>query len=140
MVTQYDFEIEFLVRDYECDLQGVVNNSVYLNYLEHARHQFLKTIHLDFEDLFKRGILAFVARVDLAYKASLRSGDRFVVKLWVEHQGVRYIFHQDIFRLDDHKLCLKGIITTTSVVNGKLSVAPEIADAFDQIEKKRLQK
>ena len=34
------FELKMSVRDYECDLQGIVNNAVYQNYLEHARHQF----------------------------------------------------------------------------------------------------
>ncbi len=38
---KYEFELEFTVRDYECDLQGIVNNAVYLNYLEHTRHQYL---------------------------------------------------------------------------------------------------
>jgi acyl-CoA thioester hydrolase len=137
MVQQYDFELEFTVRDYECDLQGVVNNSVYLNYLEHTRHEFLKTIGLDFADLFIRGIVAVVARVDLAYKASLRSGDHFVVKLRVEHEGVKYIFYQDIFRLPDEKLCLKGIVTSTSIVNGRLAISPEIKMALENVVKNR---
>jgi len=32
--TSYQYELDFTVRDYECDLQGIVNNSVYLNYFE----------------------------------------------------------------------------------------------------------
>ena len=45
---QYDFELTLDVRDYECDLQGVVNNAVYQNYLEHARHQYLQSLGLSF--------------------------------------------------------------------------------------------
>ncbi|MBU2223338.1 MAG: acyl-CoA thioesterase, partial [Gammaproteobacteria bacterium] len=30
------FSVDFKVRDYECDMQGIVNNAVYFNYLEHA--------------------------------------------------------------------------------------------------------
>jgi acyl-CoA thioester hydrolase len=130
MAQQYDFELEFKVRDYECDLQGVVNNSVYQNYLEHTRHEFLKIIGLNFEDLFRRGIVAVVARVELAYKTSLRSGDSFVVRLRVEHEGVKYIFYQDIYRLPDEKLCCKGIVTTTSLVSGRLAICKEIVDAL----------
>lgn len=39
------------VRDYECDLQGVVNNAAYLNYLEHARHEMLRLSGIDFAEL-----------------------------------------------------------------------------------------
>lgn len=137
MAMKYDYEIEFNVRDYECDLQGVVNNSVYQNYLEHARHEFIKTIGLDFTDLFNRGIVVVVARVDLAYKTSLRSGDSFTVRLRIEHEGVKYIFYQDIYRLPDQKLCLKGIITTTSIVNGRLTVSEEITNALQKVVERR---
>lgn len=137
MTANYDFELEFKVRDYECDLQGIVNNSVYQNYLEHTRHEFLNSIGLDFADLFKRGIVAVVARADLSYKTPLKSGDHFVVKLRVEHEGVKYIFHQDVFRLPDNKLCLKGIVTSTSLVNGRLAISEEIVKAITMVVNRR---
>lgn len=137
MELKYDYELAFKVRDYECDLQGVVNNSVYQNYLEHTRHEFIKTLGLDFADLFKRGIIVVVARVELAYKTSLKSGDSFIVRLRIEHEGVKYIFYQDVFRLPDEKLCLKGIITTTSVINGRLSLSEEILKAIEVAVERR---
>ncbi|WP_066633068.1 acyl-CoA thioesterase [Labilibacter marinus] len=130
METIYDYELEFKVRDYECDLQGVVNNSVYQNYLEHTRHEFLDTIGLNFTELFEKGIMAVVARADMQYKYPLRSNDKFVVKLRCEHKGVKYMFYQDIYRLPDEKLCLKGVITSTTLINGRLGICQEIVDAL----------
>lgn len=133
----YDYEIELKVRDYECDLQGIVNNAVYQNYLEHARHEFMLTIGLDFEEMFRRNIVVVVARVDLSYKTPLRSGDRFVVKIRIDRNGPKYMFYQDIYRLSDNKLCLRGIVTTTSIVNGRLAIYKEITDAIQQIVDRR---
>lgn len=133
MAKVYDFELEFKVRDYECDLQGIVNNSVYQNYLEHTRHEFMLSIGLDFADLYRRDILAVVARVDLNYKTPLKSGDRFMCRLRVEHEGVKYLFYQDIFRLPDEKLCLKGLVTTTSIVSGRLAKCDEIISAIERV-------
>ena len=47
------YEMEMRVRDYECDMQGIVNNAVYQNYLEHCRHEFLNEVGLNFEKLCK---------------------------------------------------------------------------------------
>jgi len=135
----YDFELEFKVRDYECDLQGIVNNSVYQNYLEHTRHEFLDSIGINFKELYDKGVVAVVARADLAYKMPLRSNDKFVVRTRIEHQSVKYTFYQDIFRLPDEKLCLKGVITTTSIVNGRLAVSPDIVEAFKRVISMRQQ-
>ncbi len=70
------FSLEMAVRDYECDLQGVVNNAVYQNYLEHARHEYLKSIGIDFAALAAQKINLVVVRVEIDYKASLTSGER----------------------------------------------------------------
>lgn len=126
----YKYELKFAVRDYECDLQGVVNNSVYQNYLEHTRHQFLKSVGLDFAQMFKDGITAVVARAEIQYKAPLKSGDIFVCKLNVEKQGVKYLFYQDIYRLPDNKLCIKAIITAVTVINGKIKIDEDLNQAM----------
>ena len=53
---QYTFSLEFSVRDYECDLQGIVNNATYQHYLEHARHEFLISKGIDFAQLHEKGM------------------------------------------------------------------------------------
>ena len=77
----YIYELDFKVRDYECDLQGIVNNSVYQNYLEHTRHEFLLSRNVSFSGLHEQGVDAVVARIEIAFKNSLRSRDEFVCKL-----------------------------------------------------------
>ena len=80
-MEKYIFEYPFEVRDYECDMQGIVNNAVYLNYLEHTRHRFLLQAGCDFASLHPQGIDPVVKRMEIDYKQSLRSGDKFVSKL-----------------------------------------------------------
>jgi acyl-CoA thioester hydrolase len=126
----YDFELKFKVRDYECDLQGVVNNSVYQNYLEHTRHEFLLSKGVSFAKLFENGVKAVVARADIRYKDSLVSGDDFISKLRVEQKGIKYLFYQDIYRLKDDKLCITAEITAVTVVHGKLSLSDELTKAI----------
>jgi len=62
MIKEYLFQLKLKVRDYECDIQGIVNNAVYQNYLEHTRHEFIKTAYIDFAKLHEEGIDPVVYR------------------------------------------------------------------------------
>jgi len=118
-------DLEFIVRDYECDLQGVVNNANYQHYLEHARHEFLISRGISFIDLHHEGIDLIVTRVEIDYKYPLRSRDRFIVKTFIKREGnVRIAFYQDIHRIPDNKLIVKAVVTGVSTRNGK-PVSPE---------------
>lgn len=115
----YAFTLDMEVRDYECDMQGIVNNSVYQNYLEHARHVYLKTVGIDFKEFTERGINLVVVRAELDYKSPLQSGDRFAVGLtMVRESPLKFAFHQEILRLPDMKLAIKAKITGTAL-NGR---------------------
>ncbi len=116
----YIYELEFKVRDYECDLQGIVNNAVYQNYLEHTRHEFLHTCNCDFAQLHADGIDAVVIKSVLEYKSSLRSGDVFVVRLAIQKDGfVKYSFIEDVYIKDSNRLVLKGVVTCACTMNGR---------------------
>ena len=126
----YIFETEMEVRDYECDIQGIVNNANYLHYTEHTRHLFLQKTGLSFAGLHAKGTDAVVARMNLQYKVPLRCDDRFVSRLGLAKEGIRYIFHQDIFRASDEKLCFRATVELVCLVNGRLSHSEEIDNAF----------
>lgn len=110
----FDYRLELAVRDYELDLLGMVNNSVYQSYLEHARHEYLKEIGIDFAGMYDQGYRLVVVRAELDYKQTLHSGDRFMVGLnLVRDSKVRFRFDQAIFRLPDHALVVSAKILGT---------------------------
>ena len=127
----YQYKLDFKVRDYECDLQGVVNNSVYQNYLEHTRHEFLLSVGIDFAELTRQKINLVVVRAEIDYKIPLTSGDNFWVGLNLERASkLRFDFLQDIYRTADEKLMLKAKITGTGVNQRGRPFLPESLDSL----------
>ena len=126
----YIYSLEFKVRDYECDLQGIVNNANYQHYTEHTRNEFLCAHGISFAELHEKGIDTVVARLQMSFKMPLRSGDEFVVRLALRKEGVRYVFLQDIFRLYDEKLVLKAVTDVVCLVNGRLKDCSLLNEMF----------
>ncbi len=132
MNSSYAFTLEMGVRDYECDMQGIVNNSVYQNYLEHVRHEYLKEVGIDFADYTRRGINLVVVRAELDYRSPLQSGDRFVVGLNLRRESqLKFAFYQDICRLPDMKPVVKAkIIGTALNRRGRPEIPEELAECL----------
>lgn len=126
----YLYSLNFKVRDYECDLQGIVNNANYQHYTEHTRHEFLRSRGVSFAELHERGIDAVVARMQLNFKTPLRSGDEFVSKLALKKEGIKYVFIQDIYRLPDMKPAFKSTVEAVCLIHGKLSDCEELNQVF----------
>lgn len=132
---EYFYELPFKVRDYECDIQGVVNNAVYQNYLEHTRHEFLEHVGLNFARMHNEGIDAMVIRIEMDYKFPLKSGEQFVCRLNTAREGnLKFIFFQDIYRIPDNKLIIKAKVTAACVNNktGRPVAPSELVSVFDK--------
>lgn len=133
---EYIFETKMMVRDYECDIQGIVNNANYLHYCEHTRHLFLRDCGLSFAELHEKGTDAVVAHYDLRYKVPLRGQDEFFSRLNVCKERLKYVFYQDIYRASDNKLCFRAVVDVVCLVNGRLAESDEIDRAFEKYLKK----
>ena len=126
-MKDYLFTTELETRDYECDLQGVVNNANYQHYLEYTRHKWLQSRGQSFQQWHNQGIDVMLSEINIRYKTPLHGQEEFVSCLNLHREGARFIFDQDIYRKSDMKLCINATVTVVSVVNGRLSKGDEVA-------------
>ena len=126
----YIFETRMEVRDYECDIEGIVNNANYLHYAEHTRHLFLRSLGASFAKLHEQGIDAVVARMNLQFKTPLRCDDEFISRLALTKEGIKYVFHQAIFRASDNTLCAKAKVDCAVTMDGRLVAGHPKLDAL----------
>ena len=126
MEAPYIYELEMKVRDYELDMEGIVNNANYQHYMEHTRHEFLTSKGASFAQLHEQNIDVVVARIEIQYKSPLRSQDEFISRLNIRKDRIKYIFDQYIYRKSDMRLCVKAKVECVSVINGVLGDYKEL--------------
>lgn len=131
-MKDYIFEIEMKVRDYECDAQGIVNNANYQHYMEHTRHEFIESLGVKFDGLHDKGLDPVVARLTLAFKTPLRGGDRFRSCLSLRKEGIKYVFGQDIYRIPDNRIVVKGQVEIVCLIDGRLGSSWLFDDLFSR--------
>ena len=125
---RYIFTLEIAVRDYELDSEGIVNNAIYLHYLEHTRHAFVTQEGIPFGSLTREGLIPVVRRMAIDYYTPLRSGDVMLSRLWIEREGPRFIFHQDIYKKDSGEPVVKAVVTIVCLEDGRINRGDELAE------------
>ena len=125
---KYIFTLELAVRDYELDSEGIVNNAVYLHYLEHTRHAFVKQEGIPFGSLTRDGLIPVVRRMEIDYHTPLQSGDVMLSRLWIERKGARFIFYQDIYKKEGGVLVVSAVVTIVSMEkDGRINRGDDLA-------------
>ena len=114
------------VRDHELDRFGVVNNAVYQNYLEHARHAFLASRGISLTHLLEEKFRPVVTRIDLEYLLPLQSGDSFSVQLWLTRlTRVKFQFFQQIQKIPSMQSTTRAQVIGTFLGPNDRPVMPE---------------
>jgi len=99
----------------DTDGGGVVYYANYLKFMERARSEWLRELHIEQTGLREQyGILLVVARVEANYKRSARLDDLLQVSCHVIEQGrVSLTFEQNVYRsngnLKKDELLLEGV-------------------------------
>ena len=120
------FEITMEVRDHELDRFGVVNNAVYQNYLEHARHAFLASRGISLTHLLEEKFRPVVTRIDLEYLLPLQSGDSFSVQLWLMRlTRVKFQFFQQLQKIPSMQSTTRANVIGTFLGPNDRPVMPE---------------
>ncbi len=97
---------ELKVRTYECDSNRHVNNSVYLQYLEYARTEFLYDIGFDYDTMKEEGYAIFVTTINISYRASAKWGDKLIIRSRpIKKRAASGVFHQEILHEGGAAIC-----------------------------------
>ncbi len=120
------YSAPLVVRSYECDSYGHVNNAVYLNYLEYGRMEYLHAIKFDYKGIIAAGYYLYVTHVDIYYKTSAFLDDRLFVRTEpVKLKKISGQFHQRIAK-EDGTVCAEADVTWACVdKTGRPAKIPE---------------
>ncbi|MFD1659510.1 acyl-CoA thioesterase [Streptomyces caeni] len=95
------FSVRVTVRGYETDVQGHLNQSVYLNYAEHARWSLLQAAGISQTGLVATGVGPVALETTIRYKRELLAGDEVdVTCAFVWGEGKTFRIEQTIRKTD----------------------------------------
>jgi acyl-CoA thioester hydrolase len=100
-VVSEPFSVPVTVRGYETDVQGHLNQAVYLNYAEHARWSLLQAAGISQAALVGQGVGPVALETTIRYRRELLAGDEVEVTCGFEWgEGKTFRIRQTVRKAD----------------------------------------
>jgi acyl-CoA thioester hydrolase len=127
---KYEYRRLFKVRDYECDIQGVVNNATYQHYMEVTRNEWLyEEMGLNYSQMTVEKKFLFVSKIIIEYKYPLRPNDKFWCGGIVRRtSNVKLVAVQDIYREDNVEILKADLVIVGVSPSGGYGLPRNIID------------
>ena len=118
--------VQVEARSYELDPYGHLNNSVYVNWLEHGRLCFLRDRGESYMSVPEKfGVHIVVVRQEIDYRIQVQLGACLEVATRIERiGGSSFRFHQEI-RFPDGQVAAEGKVTMVCVADGAAVPMPD---------------
>lgn len=120
-----------MIRDYECDLHGVVNNAIYLQYSQFARHRLLTDMGIDWGELHHTGIDLIVIRAEIDYIAPLYADDNLTITTQAFRRTPLRIVFDQVFLKNESQEAARLHIETTGIL--RATRRPKIPEAIQAL-------
>lgn len=115
----FEIEIHLPVRTYDIDFAGIVNNIVYIRWLEDLRLEML-SLHFPLGEQLKNGIMPVIVQTKIDYKQPIKISDMPIGKMWMQSME-----------------SLRWRVNAVISVNGKTAALGEQVGVFVNLQSKK---
>lgn len=118
------FDYRFRVQPHHTDYSGVVWHGTYIQWMETARVECLRTIDFAFEDLVSAGYDLPVVDIQLRYHQSLKLGAQGLIRTQLNLQGIKLVWAYEIYDTSPtpQKLCATGTVVLVTIDMAKRKI------------------
>lgn len=128
------FEYPIHVYPHHTDYQGVVWHGTYVNWLEEARIEYLRSLGLDYSELVALGCDLPVVELSIRYHNPLHMGEDALLRArMTEMSGVRMHWHYEIQSLDRQTKYITAQVTLVAVDREKGKIMRSLPPAVKQL-------
>ncbi len=114
------YEIQFKTRYAETDQMGYIHHSIYAQYFEMGRIEFMNSIGISYKQMEKEGVILPVYNLSTKYHIPLTFDERIRLKTYIKYiKGVRLAFGYEIFNEKDEKTTEGEVVLVFAGSDGK---------------------